>query len=219
MQPYWIPYATIRDGQPFVSFYVGDSEDTSIQDTDKSKVEDPRQVDKFDYLDAYVGERGETDDDEILRRRIEAQNRRNEMEDVVNVFFDDTHESTEDTSVSSPADDKEVSLSKDETDIEQQIQDIHTFFEQPLPAAKFGDNIQTIKLHPVFGNMSNDDKHELEITATKEVVKNMELSEDHPEYNKVLCERIEKWIVEWVEKKEAEVKSIVSKQRNARLSE
>ncbi len=208
MRPYYIPYATIRDGEPFVSFHVGHPEDyieepPKVEDPEplKVEVEEPLKVEEpeLDEFDFYgIGKDNEPvdspEEDEIMRRRMEARAKFAEMEKTAADFFE-------------------------EDDFEQHNQDIQEFFKQPLPAAEFGDNIQELQVHPVFSNMSNDDKHELEIMATKEVVQSMELPEDHPDYDKVLCKRIESWIADWVSKKKTEVCKRLDKQKKARMPE
>ena len=77
-------------------------------------------------------------------------------------------------------------------------------------------NIHEIPMNKVFNNMSSAEKKELKLKAAEEVIADIQISQDDPEYERVFCQKMDEWMARWSAEKEAVVDNYLEKFRKSR---
>lgn len=210
----YIPYATIDQyGKPYASFTYHAYMDAPKEDNFYDDVENFQQME--DHSD---GPPLSKEDLELFRRRADEQEKYREQE---RLRAEEKEKMASGFIEAIEGEEVEIlpefcSMPEINQAIDDDVKEIEQNLKDPMEVAEYGNNIHTIDLDPVWGNMNNSDKAALEKMALEEVTKNMEISESDPNYNDVMCKKMVEFISNWVEKKRGEVQEELEKQKKLR---
>ncbi len=213
MSGIYIPYATIEKGQPIASFHFYPN-----ARSDEAPVEE-----NFDDFFTSNSETSQDAQDDIVDRMMQAQRERATGDPSKcgfgRVIPPDNKDELADELLEEVSE-EEIPVSElSNLELQQTVascgDEIDKFINnnQDLDTARYDSNVHEINIHPVWGNMNNREKEELQARALAEVISKMEIPESDPQYNTVMCERVKEWIVNWSNAKKVEVQENLEKQK------